>query len=148
MQNLLSDPGSEYLPSDEEIIVTQPRRKKQKRTKTSSSSGPSSKKIQKKDKDTSSNNISCDICDNLHFENLEEFSEHAEKIHPEIKLLEPHKCEFCEMTFYFPKLLEVHVELVHNENGTNSSKKQNSRQNKCALCDWNGIGKINNALNK
>ena len=142
MQNLLSDPGSEYLPSDEEIIVTQPRRKKQKRTKTSSSSGPSSKKIQKKDKDTS-NNISCDICDNLQFENMEEFSEHAEKIHPEIKLLEPHKCEFCEMTFYFPKLLEVHVELVHNENGTNSSKKQNSRQNKCALCDWNGIGEIN-----
>ena len=140
MQNLLSDPGSEYLPSDEEIIVTQPRRKKQKRTKTSSSSGPSSKKIQKKDKDTSSNNISCDICDNLQFENLEEFSKHAEKIHPEIKLLEPHKCEFCEMTFYFPKLLEVHVEFVHNENGTNSSKKQNSRQNKCALCDWNGIG--------
>ena len=138
MQNLLSDPGSEYLPSDEEIIVTRPQRKKQqKRTKTSSS-GPS-KKIPKKD--LKDNNISCDICDNFQFQTIEELSEHAEKVHPEIKLLDPHKCEFCEMTFYFPKLLEVHVELVHNENGT--SKKQNPRQNKCALCDWNGIGKKN-----
>ena len=145
MQNLLSDPGSEYLPSDEEIIVTRPQRKKsQKRTKTSSASGPS-KKIPKKDNNAKdniilNNIISCDICDNLQFQSIEELSEHLEKVHPELKLLEPQKCEFCEMTFYFLKLLEVHVEQNHNENGTSNNKKQNSRQNKCALCDWNGIG--------
>jgi len=86
------------------------------------------------------NIISCDICDNLQFQSIEELSEHLEKVHPELKLLEPQKCEFCEMTFYFLKLLEVHVEQNHNENGTSNNKKQNSRQNKCALCDWNGIG--------